>query len=132
MRSKVAFVVLVSLTVLFVETAVAQAATSACSAYYGVSSTRTCVQVRDGNGNTVGNLSGQFYNYTLAVLQCDGSGSNCGVFASTSSSSFTNTTYVATSNPYSFGHTYFSRASWNDTQSGTQYVNAVTALVCCP
>lgn len=105
-----------------------------CSAYYGSwDPTRTCVSRFGSTSHPYHRTHVQdtgymyFYDLTMTAERCDGYGQNCG---------FTNQWKVYDPNDsvgrtgtYSFGHTYRTRASWNEGTTQTRFTNAVSPLV---
>lgn len=114
----------------------AWAANFKCSSAFGASVTYECITV-DATGNSVwgdaesyGTQSGYgFYNVTVAVSQCDGTGNNCGTIAARSDTSYTWQYFSPSSKPYSFGHTYKSQGSWTDAlYPNTRYIGVNSPL----
>ena len=84
-------------------------------------------------GKVIGSEASSFNDWTLIIIQCSGTGSNCGALrASSDADSDEWGEFVSKHASGSFGHTYKAVASWTESPSGARQTSISTPLACCP
>jgi hypothetical protein len=103
-----------------------------CTSSYGSSQVQACETVSGGQaGAYLQAYSGAFFNYTLAIEECRGDLTNCITFSSTSGSGGSLTYAPLPSKTCAYGHVYRVHASWVDSYTNTQYVDARSGWTSC-